>query len=209
MGCLNSNRAGSGNSTTEKFAFETVRSGTSEEVWNQSHCINYKVDSERDLKVVIYSCLKDYEMERNSYKLSSSSSGMETFVKQLVERLQPFLNKDATKTVSKALTNCGTNLADELKKQDDVVGKVRQEEWSLPTKGMVERLIRETNGMAFEIPGRQLSVPSTMLTTNTQKRCHPMIKVCVEGNIGSGKSTLLEGFAKAGYRVYKEPVVER
>ena len=111
--------------------------------------------------------------------------------------------------MSKALTNCGTNLADEPEKQDDVVGKVRQEERSLSTKGMDEGLIRETNGMAFEIPGIQLSVPSTMLTSNPEKRCHPMIKVCVEGNIGSGKSTLLQSLTKAGYRVYKEPVVER
>ena len=87
MGCLNINGAGPGNSTLEKFVIETVRSGTSEEVWNQSHCINYDVASERDLKVIVYSCLKDYEMVRNSDKMSSSSSGMETFVKQLVERL--------------------------------------------------------------------------------------------------------------------------
>lgn len=101
-----------------------LQGGTLDELWDQFDSNNDGMIDSKEFNNLIYVSLKHFCLERNPDQPAPSKEAMRPFIKKLTEQLQPFVDKDQDKTISKEeFSGYGTYLTKEFNKLQEELKK--------------------------------------------------------------------------------------
>jgi len=90
---------------------------TLDDLWSQFDSNGDGQIDELEFENLVYTSLKHFCTQRNPDQAPPSRESMEPFIKKLVSQLQPYVDKDRDKSISKEeFRNYGTYLTNEFRK---------------------------------------------------------------------------------------------